>query len=436
MNKIFLVFQNIVFLTILNFYENNNYVYVNNVKYNFEIININKLKLINYLDNKEIILTTNDNILYFENTYENFFIYRINLIYSEFIENLILNFKHKKIYSITTFKEGYFCKNNNELIINWNCQNVVSNINNIIKNYTVIQNHNVINNHNNIFLYYNDNNYIQKNIYNTYISSLQLKKKDYIKKNKVVIFIHVCFTLDGIDIMYDQLNIIEKSNISQYIDQILLCIVGIDELPILKLSEYLKKKVQVLYYYKDTNIYEIKTINEIHNYCINNANPLEEIYILYIHTKGVRKAGNNKVIYSWRKMMEYFLIEKGLLCLNNLYLYDVIGNNIINDYINDKIDSLVHPCHCYHFSGNFWWSKSSYISQLKNIDMQQIQKYIKKNNFNFRYQAENWILSNIKNKPNIGILYQDDSNLHPYHRYIHDIYKNDYIFLKKYSLYY
>jgi len=62
--------------------------------------------------------------------------------------------------------------------------------------------------------------------------------------------------------------------------------------------------------------------------------------------------------------MEYFLIEQGIYCLNNLEYVDAIGNNIINDCGDQKEICSVHPEHCYHFSGNFWWSKSSYIHKL------------------------------------------------------------------------
>ena len=40
-----------------------------------------------------------------------------------------------------------------------------------------------------------------------------------------------------------------------------------------------------------------------------------------------------------------------------------------------------------------------------------------------RYKAENWILSSYPNA-NIGILFQDNTNTHPYHRYVFNYYIN------------
>lgn len=186
-------------------------------------------------------------------------------------------------------------------------------------------------------------------------------------------------------------------------------------------SVFKDEKIEIIFYNKNIFIYEIETINKIKDFCdkLNN-----EAYILYIHTKGANNSGNNEVTKSWRKMMEYFLVNNYETCLNNLNFYDTLGNNLINDSCYNLNDVKVNDYHSKHYSGNFWWSKKSYISKLKNleIDYSDNAKYT-------RYRAENWILSD--NSCKIGVIFQDYTNTHPYHRYVFDNYKNEKILIKK-----
>ena len=428
MNLIFLSFQNIYCLTYLYFEENNNHLYINDTLYYFEIINKHQLKLISSTLQLSFFLTTYDNILYFEHIHDQRFIYLVNFIYNTKVKNIVLNFKNNKIYSITDFKNGIFQQLNNQLYVQWNNNSFINNINNI----------NNINKE--IYLYFDEQSYISdtlnKNKY-PFLQSISRNNFDSlisVKNIKVIIFIHVCWTNNGPDILKDQLLTIQQSKIYSFINTIYIGIVGLKPEDSSFLEE-IDTKIKILYQIEEMYYYELKTIQEIKLYCDQQFHKNEEVYILYIHTKGVRQAGNHEVIESWRKMMEYFLIEQGIYCLNNLEYVDAIGNNIINDCGDQKELCSVHPEHCYHFSGNFWWSKSSYIHKLPllHINEKLLHQYYSENNINYRFQAENWILSS-KEIPTVGILYQDDSNLHPYHRYIHSIYKNYPLFLKKYEL--
>jgi hypothetical protein len=49
---------------------------------------------------------------------------------------------------------------------------------------------------------------------------------------------------------------------------------------------------------------------------------------------------------------------------------------------------------------------------------------------NRRYIVKNWILSQYPNGM-FGFIFQDDTNTHPYHRYVFDYYKNMDIIIKK-----
>jgi len=402
MNEIYLIINEKYFFGILEFVDKNNHIFINNSRYIFEIISKNKLKLIN--GNTKHYLYTYDSFLYFDNIFMRHFIYKMELIHNEWIDNIVLNFKNNEIIRINNRMNGIFKLENNILAIKWNNND---NIDNIYNSYEYF-----IKNDNNTFVHENYNKMIEYSI-------LNLKCNKNIINNKIVIFIHVCYSEQGLFIMNEQIEYIIKSEIFNYIDTIYLCIVGLDEK-----IEITYPKVKI--YYTDPNyyLYELRTINEIHNYSIHNI----ETYILYIHTKGVRNAGNPDVVKSWRNMMEYFLIEKGLKCIEGLHYFDVIGNNIINQKCTNFKDVCVNKNHCYHFSGNFWWSKSSYIQKLSKLDLINLDEQ-----HSYRYKAENWILS-YENKFNIGLLNQDYTNLHPYHRFVFDTYKNQKIFLKKFIL--
>ena len=424
MNLVFLSFQNICCLTYLYFEENNNHLYIDGILYSFEIINKHKLKLFSSKSQLSFFLTTYDNILYFEHIHNQRFIYLVNFIYQTNVKNMILNFKNNQMYSITDFKNGTFEQQNNQILIHWNDNSCTNNTNK------------------ELLLYFDEQSYISDSVdknkyfFSQLLSKNKLNSLSSIKNRKVIIFIHVCWTNNGPDILKDQILTLQQSTIYSYIDIIYIGIVGLKHEDSSFLEDIdAENKIKILYQIEEIYYYELKTIQEIKLYCDQQFHKNEEAYILYIHTKGVRQAGNHEVIESWRKMMEYFLIEQGIYCINNLEYVDAIGNNIINDCGDQKELCSVHPEHCYHFSGNFWWSKSSYIHKLPllHINEMLLQQYYSENNLNYRFQAENWILS-CNELPKVGILYQDDSNLHPYHRYIHPIYKNDPLFLKKYEL--
>jgi hypothetical protein len=240
--------------------------------------------------------------------------------------------------------------------------------------------------------------------------------------NNIHIFIHVC-TLDGWkDILKEQLNLIKDSGLYNITTKIHFGIVG--DCNVMKNNEYKSEfndtKYNILYIDSRIELYELNTINYIKYMCTNGIickGESEEAYILYIHTKGVRNAGNPEVTASWRNMMQYFLIGCYKECINNLEYYDALGNNCVNMgnvYVNkDKK-------HCYHYSGNFWWSKKSHIDKLDYLDINGEMNNML--NHNIRYLAENWILSKYPDGK-YGVLFQDDTNTHPYHRYVFEYYK-------------
>ena len=367
----------------------NNIYIINNTSYTILTLNFqyNTFKLI---DNDKLLYNecmyyTNDSYLYFSNiklrdTYKKIF-----LIHNEWNDSAFINLNNMTLQRIHHKEQyGNIILKDDKLIIDWNHWG---------KEY-----YNKIDN----FTYMQDN----------YINVIGEKKQCPIH-----IFIHICMIENWKEIFDDQINTIKKSGLYNKCEKIHLGILGNGKIPI-------DEKFNILYHDYRITLYEIHTINHIKTYCDNLD---YEIYILYLHTKGVRKAGNDNVTKSWRKMMEYFLIEQYKICIDNLNIYDTLGNNIVNlsCYNKDKIS--LNKNHTFHYSGNFWWSKKSYIDKLDYLQLD-----FTKNAINTRFLAENWILSKYgENNVNIGILFHDITNTHPYHRYIFDFYKDLKIIIKK-----
>lgn len=96
---------------------------------------------------------------------------------------------------------------------------------------------------------------------------------------------------------------------------------------------------------------ETPTLSALKNFCIQN----EDYSVLYMHTKGITQPMQST--YDWRKIMEYFCIEKWQDAVQKLEKHDAVG--------------CLYMDHCYygyfpHFSGNFWWANASYVNRLNH----------------------------------------------------------------------
>jgi hypothetical protein len=384
----------------LNFIDNT--FILNNNYYNFEFISNDSIKIYWDINIFEIFIS-NDSYLYFVDISLRNTIKKIYLIHSEWYDQAIINFKKNRI---NLLEDIYIDKKNylQNTIFRIKSKEEYGNIE-LKENKLII----IWNNWGyETYIKYDNYTYIEEKNYNM-INPTTFKQ--YIP---IHIFIHICCIGDNWkDIFNEQIELIKKSGLYNITIKIHLGILG--NINNIKDEIFYDEKFEIEYIDKKINIYEINTINSIKNFCENNRE--DEIYILYIHTKGVRKAGNEEVIKSWRNMMQYFLIEKYIECIKNLHKYDTLGCNIVNEHCVNNDYSSINKNHNYHYSGNFWWSKKTYINKLCYLPVD-----LTKNSINTRYKAENWILSNIPDA-NVGILFQDDTNTHPYHRYIFNYYR-------------
>jgi len=106
---------------------------------------------------------------------------------------------------------------------------------------------------------------------------------------------------------------------------------------------------------------EVKEVKEIKD---TNDSPLsssssssstnEPFLCLYVHSKGITRP-NHVQVENWRKLMTYFLIHQWRHCVRILCQWNA-----------DAVGTLFLDRPQAHFSGNFWWTKDTYLRRLPN----------------------------------------------------------------------
>jgi hypothetical protein len=151
---------------------------------------------------------------------------------------------------------------------------------------------------------------------------------------------------------------------------------------IFEYSRVLNTNIDVLWYDKEITDYYLKDINKM-PHIINESVTLNKLWqdshteqdaaILYFHAKGITgietklKQGAADIIinmHQWRKFLEWGVIEKQEECLAVLKNgADTVGVNFTEWPVK-------------HYSGNFWWAKSDYISRLASpLDKEWIARF-------------------------------------------------------------
>lgn len=161
---------------------------------------------------------------------------------------------------------------------------------------------------------------------------------------KIYVYIHICCIHNWKEVFAQLVSDIKTSGLYDKIEKI-RCVVltanGIsDEL-------FQDPKIQLLSVHRNVNLYEIATLHPLYDHA-----QTEDFYVLYLHTKGVRHNNTNPCVLDWVKYLSYYNIEQHEKCIEGLETNDTVGVNLIQD-----------PC--VHYSGNFWWSKSSHLRTLQ-----------------------------------------------------------------------
>lgn len=182
--------------------------------------------------------------------------------------------------------------------------------------------------------------------------------------HKKYCFIHSCHLKEvGTSILNNIISNLMDTNTIQHFEKIFIVNIGEPIEP--NDIHFQNNKIEIINYSKNTQLFEIPTINLIRTFCECNEN----CGILYLHTKGITH--NNHInIKHWTDMMLYFLLDKCVDCFELLKQYDTVGCNY-----------QLAPYK--HYSGNFWWANSNYIKKLNMLP-----------DDSKRHTPEWWILSN------------------------------------------
>jgi hypothetical protein len=123
--------------------------------------------------------------------------------------------------------------------------------------------------------------------------------------------------------------------------------------------------------------------------------------ILYLHTKGVTYFSPNRRISDWTDMMLHFLVQRHRSCYALLASdYNVLGVNYYTNAVTDDGDVDVAPP---HFSGNFWWATSRYLSGLARLEHSVDSRANK-------YSAESWVLTDGRGEAAVYCPYKSYEN--------------------------
>ena len=240
---------------------------------------------------------------------------------------------------------------------------------NILSESSLFLDENFINQNKNNLKIVEYNEFLNKELYDN-LDWLNLKSFSKNKSNKKIFcVIHSCtLQMTGTNVLDFIVEVINKTGFIDVVDNVFINNIG---LPIE--NKYKNDKYIVNNYSDNTELFEYPSLNKVKTMSTNNP----DSYILYLHTKGISHTNVNKITYiaDWTNLMLHFLVEKHSECINKLNEgYDTIGCNYIerNQYTDKK-----------HFSGNFWWSKSTYINKL----------HVLNENTGIRTYAEFWLFT-------------------------------------------
>lgn len=181
-------------------------------------------------------------------------------------------------------------------------------------------------------------------------------------KDPILVYMNVSVMGYVNDVLKELIIKIKESGIIDYCHSINFIVNG--DRNLLELEEL--PKSNVLYTGNDISVCEFPTITKIWEDSTNAINEGNDLTILYLHTKGSSRTSDN--IKDWVDLLTYFNVTEWRKRVDELASHDCTGINLsgkLEDlYTNPSEWGYGKSPVCY--SGNFWWSKASHISKLKN----------------------------------------------------------------------
>jgi hypothetical protein len=209
-----------------------------------------------------------------------------------------------------------------------------------------------------------------------------------------VVFLHSCSMPGGSTAVLEELLAAMKSSgLLQEADRVFVINYGV-EIPESVMAQY--REAVFVEASADYARFEIPTLQIVHYFSrlfnalrrqaehirptgadsvsLDMAGEVPDCQVLYVHTKGVSTSVDIAPVADWRRFMTFFVVTHHRKCrtLMDSGLYDAIGVNVRRSpkYPSQGEDEL-SP----HFSGNFWWSRTSYLSGLPFLSLGRNSKY-------------------------------------------------------------
>ena len=198
------------------------------------------------------------------------------------------------------------------------------------------------------------------------------------------VYMHVNDMPGAWNVLEGQMNRMAESGLLDVAERVVLCTNGTPsnfDAAKTALSEF--DNVEFVHVSDTYQKFEYPTLHKLKQDCDSAE---EDFYICYLHLKGLTRP-NDANVQDWRDYMEHWNIDKWKDCVEALDdECDTVGTNFIES---------PWP----HYSGNFWWSRASYIKRLDslvdpdNLSWGQPSRYINAilDRGNFRYEHEAWI---------------------------------------------
>ena len=175
----------------------------------------------------------------------------------------------------------------------------------------------------------------------------------------------ICCANNYLDVVKEQIDILNNGLIN-ITTKVLIFITNYNQETCLELDNILSNNDKFVLIKSPDNLYEKYAINNYKQYITE-----KEYYLYYFHTKGLKDINDPlfHVFKSRRQILNYYTLVQYNINIELLKTYDAVGCSL----------------HLYpkkHFSGNFWWSKSSYLENLENINDKYLspEMYVLSNN--------------------------------------------------------
>jgi hypothetical protein len=177
---------------------------------------------------------------------------------------------------------------------------------------------------------------------------------------KIAAFYHVYQDNDWMSLFEEQFGLLKSSGLFDIADHVHVGVNGV------MLPEISGVHAEIN---QNQHMEESDTLKSLLAYANEN-----DANILYMHTKGISRPSPEMT--DWRRLMEYFCVEKWRECVDLLDDHGAVGCNYLD--------------HCMygffpHFSGNFWWATAEHV---RRLDHSYLDAF---GNYDSRFMREFWI---------------------------------------------